>query len=86
MERIFPYSTADHIPPLSCGIERPAPQVVHHLFPGICHCHYPALSEIVKRTAAEFGLPYKVYPTVRSATRICERECSFRRKLTVVVV
>lgn len=39
--------------------------MVHHLFPGVCHCHYPALAEIVKRTAKEFGVPYKVYPTVR---------------------
>ena len=42
-------------------------QVVHHLFPGICHCHYPALAPIVLRTAAEFGVPYKVYPTFSSA-------------------
>jgi fatty acid desaturase len=42
-------------------------QVVHHLFPGVCHCHYPALAPIVLRTAAEFGIPYKVYPTFLSA-------------------
>lgn len=33
-------------------------QVEHHLFPKICHIHYPALSRIVARTAKEFGLPY----------------------------
>lgn len=33
-------------------------QVEHHLFPNICHVHYPALSKIVSQTAREFGLPY----------------------------
>ncbi len=33
-------------------------QVEHHLFPTICHVHYPAVSEIVKTTAEEFGVPY----------------------------
>jgi len=42
-------------------------QVVHHLFPGICHCHYPQLAPIVMRTAAEFGIPYKVYPSFGAA-------------------
>ena len=31
---------------------------VHHLFPGICHIHYPQLTKILKTTAKEFGLPY----------------------------
>nr|WP_313983821.1 fatty acid desaturase [Xanthocytophaga flavus] len=33
-------------------------QIEHHLFPKICHVHYPALSVIVRHTAQEFGLPY----------------------------
>lgn len=33
-------------------------QIEHHLFPKICHIHYPAIGGIVKETAAEFGLPY----------------------------
>jgi linoleoyl-CoA desaturase len=33
-------------------------QVEHHLFPNICHVHYPRLAEIVKSTAEEFGIPY----------------------------
>lgn len=33
-------------------------QVVHHLFPNVCHVHYKALSKIVRDTAAEFNLPY----------------------------
>ncbi|MCY7351574.1 MAG: acyl-CoA desaturase [Cytophagaceae bacterium] len=33
-------------------------QIEHHLFPKVCHIHYPAISEIVKSTAEEFGVPY----------------------------
>jgi linoleoyl-CoA desaturase len=38
-------------------------QVEHHLFPNVCHVHYRKISEIVKSTAHEFGLPYKSEPT-----------------------
>lgn len=37
-------------------------QVEHHLFPNICSIHYPALSKIVKKTAAEYGHPYLTAP------------------------
>lgn len=33
-------------------------QIEHHLFPRICHIHYRPISDIVKRTAEEFNLPY----------------------------
>jgi linoleoyl-CoA desaturase len=33
-------------------------QVEHHLFPKICHIHYPEIAPIVKKTAEEFGIPY----------------------------
>jgi linoleoyl-CoA desaturase len=33
--------------------------VAHHLFPKICHCHYPRLTPIIKQTALEFNIPYK---------------------------
>ncbi len=33
--------------------------VIHHIFPRICHTHYPALTEILKDTADEFGLEYQ---------------------------
>lgn len=33
-------------------------QVEHHLFPNICHIHYPEIAPIVKQTAEEFGIPY----------------------------
>jgi linoleoyl-CoA desaturase len=44
-------------------------QVEHHLFPTICHVHYPKISEIVKQTATEFGLPYHDQKTFFSAFR-----------------
>lgn len=33
-------------------------QVEHHLFPLICHVHYPHIAPIVQETAEEFGVPY----------------------------
>ncbi|TAE18336.1 MAG: acyl-CoA desaturase [Bacteroidetes bacterium] len=44
-------------------------QIEHHLFPHICHVHYPKLAKIVKNTALEFGLPYHEQPTFLSALR-----------------
>ncbi|MBY0433412.1 MAG: acyl-CoA desaturase [Cyclobacteriaceae bacterium] len=38
-------------------------QVEHHLFPNVCHVHYRHLSSIVRDTAREFGLPYKMKET-----------------------
>jgi linoleoyl-CoA desaturase len=36
-------------------------QIVHHLFPHICHIHYPALSKIVEETCQEYGVRYSVH-------------------------
>ena len=33
-------------------------QIEHHLFPRVCHVHYPRISELVKRTCKQFGLQY----------------------------
>jgi linoleoyl-CoA desaturase len=44
-------------------------QIEHHLFPRICHVHYPALSPIVKATALEYGIPYMENKTFMSALR-----------------
>lgn len=33
-------------------------QIEHHLFPSVCHVHYPQLSPIVQQTAQEYNLPY----------------------------
>ncbi len=42
-------------------------QIEHHLFPHICHIHYPRIARIVAAVAAEHGIPYQVMPTFRSA-------------------
>lgn len=42
-------------------------QVEHHLFPGVCHVHYPGIQPIVQATCAEFGVPYMVHDTLGSA-------------------
>lgn len=42
-------------------------QIEHHLFPNICHVHYRKISEIVKQTVAEFGLPYRSCKTFAGA-------------------
>lgn len=42
-------------------------QVEHHLFPSICHIHYPKIAPIVESTAKEFGIPYHVNKSFSSA-------------------
>lgn len=44
-------------------------QVEHHLFPQICHVHYPEVSKIVEQTTKEFGVAYHVFPDFWSAVR-----------------
>lgn len=44
-------------------------QIEHHLFPQICHIHYPEISKIVEATSAEFGVHYTAHPTAFSAIR-----------------
>jgi fatty acid desaturase len=42
-------------------------QVEHHLFPGICHVHYPSIRAIVQGTCAEFGVPYMAHDSLTTA-------------------
>jgi linoleoyl-CoA desaturase len=42
-------------------------QIEHHIFPQISKTHNTKRSEIVKKTACEFNLPYNEYKTTRSA-------------------
>lgn len=42
-------------------------QVEHHLFPRVCHVHYPAVSRVVERTCREFGITYHERPTFAAA-------------------
>jgi linoleoyl-CoA desaturase len=44
-------------------------QVVHHLFPKICHVHYPALAPIVEKVCRSHNVHYFAFPTARSALR-----------------
>jgi len=41
-------------------------QVEHHLFPGICHIHYPMISRIIEQTCRDYGIPYRSHPTLAS--------------------
>jgi linoleoyl-CoA desaturase len=42
-------------------------QVEHHLFPKVCHLHYPALSRIVEEVAVEHGIRYRANVTLGDA-------------------
>lgn len=42
-------------------------QVEHHLFPHICHVHYPEIAKIVQQTTAEYAIPYYAEKSIRSA-------------------
>ena len=44
-------------------------QTTHHLFPKVCHVHYPRLSRIIERVCRRHGVEYLAQPTVRSAVR-----------------
>lgn len=44
-------------------------QIEHHLFPQICHVHYPALAPLVEQTCREFALPYKSSPSLAAGVR-----------------
>ena len=36
-------------------------QVEHHLFPRVCHVHYPALAAVVESTCRDYGVRYSSY-------------------------
>jgi len=42
-------------------------QIEHHLFPDVCHVHYPALSRLVEESCRAFGIPYRAYPSLGRA-------------------
>jgi linoleoyl-CoA desaturase len=42
-------------------------QVEHHLFPKVCHLHYPALAIIVADVARRHGLRHRSTSTLRKA-------------------
>ena len=42
-------------------------QIEHHLFPRICHVHYPAIAPVVQSVCAAFGIRYRCHPSLVSA-------------------
>ena len=48
-------------------------QIEHHLFPKVCHIHYPALANILRDTAHEFGVPYLENETFLGALKSHQR-------------
>ncbi len=44
-------------------------QIEHHLFPRICHLHYPALAPLVESICLKYGIRHFTHPTMRSAVR-----------------
>lgn len=44
-------------------------QIEHHLFPNICHLHYPRLRKVVEETCREFSVRYHSFPTFAAALR-----------------
>ena len=44
-------------------------QIEHHLFPNICHIHYPKISKIVEKTAKQYNLPYYNHATFIGAIK-----------------
>ena len=43
-------------------------QIEHHLFPSVSHMHYPAITDIVRRTCHEFGVPYVAHSWLGATT------------------
>jgi linoleoyl-CoA desaturase len=41
-------------------------QTEHHLFPAVCHVHYPALARIVEAACAEHGVKYTAFGSLRA--------------------
>ncbi len=44
-------------------------QIEHHLFPWVCHIHYPRISPIVRETCEKYGLPYHSHTYLLQAIR-----------------
>jgi linoleoyl-CoA desaturase len=42
-------------------------QIEHHLFPQVCHLHYPGMAPVVEATCREFGVRYTSHPSFRAA-------------------
>lgn len=45
-------------------------QIEHHLFPRVCHVHYPRIARIVRRLCEKHGVKYRSFPGVAQAVRL----------------
>ncbi len=61
-------------------------QIEHHLFPGVAHTHYPAISKIVQRNAARHGIRYVVHDSLYAALRSHVRHLRAMGQLGLPVV
>jgi linoleoyl-CoA desaturase len=52
-------------------------QIEHHLFPRICHSHYPAIAHVVEHTCREFHVRYAAHKTFVAA--FASHYCWLRR-------
>ena len=43
--------------------------VVHHIFPKICHVHYPQITQILIETCEDYGIEYQENPTFWEALK-----------------
>ena len=43
--------------------------IEHHLFPTVSHTHLPKITPVLKKTCAEFGIPYVAKASVFAALR-----------------
>eukprot|EP01099_Mayorella_cantabrigiensis_P008938 TRINITY_DN917_c0_g1_i1.p1 TRINITY_DN917_c0_g1~~TRINITY_DN917_c0_g1_i1.p1 ORF type:complete len:402 (-),score=68.86 TRINITY_DN917_c0_g1_i1:353-1558(-) len=41
-------------------------QIEHHLFPRICHVHYPLIAPIVREVCEKYGVKYNYFPSIWS--------------------
>jgi linoleoyl-CoA desaturase len=48
-------------------------EVEHHLFPRVCHVHYPALSRVVEAVCQEYGVRYSAHPSLLAGLRAHHR-------------
>ena len=44
-------------------------QVEHHLFPRVCHIHYPKLTRIIENACKRREIPYNAHPSVMAGIR-----------------
>eukprot|EP00658_Telonema_sp_P-2_P009044 TRINITY_DN13419_c0_g2_i2.p1 TRINITY_DN13419_c0_g2~~TRINITY_DN13419_c0_g2_i2.p1 ORF type:complete len:472 (-),score=56.48 TRINITY_DN13419_c0_g2_i2:73-1488(-) len=46
-------------------------QIEHHLFPNVCHVHYPRLSHIVRQACKDHCIPYTHFPSYQAGFESC---------------